>query len=105
MGWVNVSIKNLWDWFFILYYLTYCLTGIYLVWKWGKTESSKNKKKQSSIIMRVFFITLIIGAFTESVVNNVFSIRIPQLAPINADPCGVIFLAQRYGLLTTGECG
>jgi diguanylate cyclase (GGDEF)-like protein len=101
MGWVNVSIKNLWDWFFILYYLTYCLTGIYLVWKWGKTESSKNKKKQSSIIMRVFFITLIIGAFTESVVNNVFSIRIPQLAPIVMliPVASFSYAMQRYGLL------
>lgn len=101
MGWVNVSIKNCWDWFFILYYLSYPLIGIFLVWRWGKTESSRNIKRQSSIIIRVFIITLILGAFTESFVNNVFSTKIPQLAPIimMLPVLSISYAMQKYGFL------
>jgi len=101
MGWVNVSIKNFWDWFFILYYVSYSLMGVYFVWQWGKTADSKNVKKQSGIITRMFTLTLIIGAFTESVVNNVFTIKIPQLAPIimMIPVAGVSVAMQKYGLL------
>ena len=78
LGWVNVSIKNFWDWIFILYYISYSMATIFLIWKWRESASSKNVRKQSVIVLRAFIITLILGVFTESVVNNVFSIRIPQ---------------------------
>ena len=57
------------------------MATIFLIWKW-RESASKNVRKQSVIVLRAFIITLILGVFTESVVNNVFSIRIPQLAPI-----------------------
>jgi diguanylate cyclase (GGDEF)-like protein len=103
MGWVNVSIKNPWDWFFILYYLGYTSVGIYLVWKWGRSENSRNVRKQANIIIRVFLVTLVLGAFTESIVNNVFSIRIPQLAPVvmMLPVAAVSYAMQKYGFLDT----
>ena len=103
MGWVNVSIKNPWDWFFILYYLGYTSAGIYLVWKWGRSENSRNVVKQANIIIRVFLVTLVLGAFTESIVNNVFSIRIPQLAPVvmMLPVAAVGYAMQKYGFLDT----
>lgn len=101
MGWVNISIKNFWDWFFILYYVSYCLFGVYFVWKWGKSENSRNIKKQSKIITWVFLVTLVIGVFTETVVNNVFSIKIPQMAPIIMllPLVAISYAMHRYGLL------
>lgn len=101
MGWVNVSIKNFWDWFFILYYASYSLIGMYLVWRWGKTAESRNIQKQSGIINRSFLITLILGAFTESVVNNVFPVKIPQIAPILMliPVVSISYAMQRYGLM------
>jgi len=66
-GWVNVSLKNHWDWFFIIYYAGYTSIGIYLIWKWGKAESSRNVRKQASIIIRAFLATLLLGGFTESI--------------------------------------
>ena len=101
MGWVNVPIKNYWDWIFILYYLSYTLIGIFFVWRWGKSESSKNIKRQSSIIIRVFIITLVLGAFTESFANNVFSIKIPQIAPIimMLPVLSISYAMQKYGFL------
>ncbi len=101
LGWVNVSIKNFWDWLFILYYVSYSLASIFLIWKWGESASSKNIKKQSDIILRAFIITLILGVFIESVVNNVFSIRIPQLAPIIMllPVLSICYAMQKYGFL------
>ncbi|MGB3989604.1 MAG: EAL domain-containing protein [Acetivibrionales bacterium] len=103
MGWVNISIKNYWDWFFIAYYLGYTSTGIYLVRKWGKSENSRNVKKQANIIIRCFLSALVLGVFTESIVNNVFSIRIPQLAPIvmMLPVLGISYAMQKYGFLDT----
>ncbi len=101
MGWVNVSIKNYWDWFFILYYLSYPLIGIFFVWRWGKSASSNNIRKQSNIIIKVFIITLTLGVFTESIINNVFSIKIPQLAPIILmfPVVAISYAMQKYGFL------
>ena len=102
MGWVNVSIKNYWDLFFILYYLSYTIIGVFLVKRWGEA-GSKNIQKQASIIVRAFIITLILGTFTESIVNNVFSIKIPQLAPIIMllPVLAISYAMQKYGLLNT----
>ncbi len=99
-GWVNISIKNLWDWFFILYYIGYSATGLFLVWRWGKSANSKNIRKQSIIIFKSFIITLALGAFFESFVNNVFSIRIPQIAPIIMilPVLSISFAMLKYGL-------
>jgi diguanylate cyclase (GGDEF)-like protein len=100
-GWVNVSIKNFWDWFFIVYYLGYTSVGIFLVWKWGRSDNSRNVKKQANIIIRVFIITLILGFFTESFVNNVFPVRIPQMAPfvMMIPVLAVSYAMQKYGFL------
>lgn len=103
LGWVNVSIKNHWDWFFIAYYAGYTAFGIYLIWKWRKSESSRNVKKQAGIIIRAFLAALVLGGFTESVVNNVFSVRIPQMAPIIMliPVAAVSYAMQKYGFLDT----
>ncbi len=99
-GWVNISIKNFWDWYFILFYLSYPTIGLVLVRKWGKSENSRNAKKQSRIILISFLITLVLGAFLETFVNNVFSIKIPQVAPIIMilPVITISYAMQRYGL-------
>ena len=81
-GWVNIPVKNQWDWFYIAYYVSYTFISTYFVWKWGRNETSRNVRKQANIIIRAFLVTLVMGAFTESVVNNVFTVKIPQMAPI-----------------------
>ncbi len=100
-GWVNISIKNFWDWYFILYYFSYTTTGLVLVWKWMRSRSSRNAKKQSQIILTSFIITLVLGGFLETIVNNVFSIKIPQVAPIIMilPVITINYAMQRYGLL------
>ena len=100
LGWVNISIKNIWDWYFILYYVSYPLAGLALVWKWRKSESSINAKKQSKIILISFIITLVLGGFLETFVNNVFAIKIPQVAPIIMilPVITISYAMQKYGL-------
>lgn len=102
-GWVNVSIKNMWDWYFIIYYVSYTTVGLFLLWRWGKHENSKNTNKQSKIVLRSFIATLVAGIFFESVVNNVFSIKIPQIAPIIMvlPILSISYAMQKYGLLET----
>lgn len=99
-GWVNISIKNFWDWYFIAYYLGYTITGLIFVWKWGRSENSRNARKQSRIILISFIITLVFGAFFETVVNNVFDIKIPQVAPIIMvlPVLSFSYAMQKYGL-------
>lgn len=37
-GWTNIAANNLWDVFYILFYLSYFLTSIFLLWKWKKQQ-------------------------------------------------------------------
>ena len=103
MGWTNVSIKNMWDWYFISYYLSYTVVGLVLVWRWGRRENSRNVKKQSKAILWSFITTLVLGGFAESFVNNVFSIKIPQIAPIVMliPVLTISYAMNKYGLLET----
>jgi diguanylate cyclase (GGDEF)-like protein len=100
-GWTNIAANNLWDVFYILFYLSYFLTSIFLLWKWGKSSNSPRDKRSSKIIIYSFLFTLFIGALTDTFSNLLFSIDIPQLAPIFiVFPSIVIYYTiRKYGLL------
>jgi diguanylate cyclase (GGDEF)-like protein len=105
LGWVNVAVNNAWDWFYVAYYVLYSLAGYYLMWRWGCRSGNPRKKKQACMIVLSFACTLLLGTLTDTLGNTVFSLGIPQLAPIlMLFPAFVIYYSiKKYGLLNPGQ--
>jgi hypothetical protein len=54
-GWVNIAENNGWDKFFNLYYTSYILISLGLIWLWGKNSSSVKHKKESRVLIFAIF--------------------------------------------------
>lgn len=101
LGWVNIAANNIWDIFFMAYYVIYFLTSLFLVWRWGRQSNNPSEKKSSRIIIISFLSTTIIGSTIDIFGNIIFSLHIPQLAPILiVIPALIIYyVIRRYGIL------
>src|SRR5690554_4210007 len=56
LGWINISLNDAWDWYFYIYYISYVVTSLYLLFKWGYKSEKSEVQKQSWIIMTAFFV-------------------------------------------------
>jgi len=104
-GWVNVSPDIIWDWFFNLYYISYILISLYLIYNWGRKTRRKKNKIQARIIISAFSLAVVLGYITDFVFNKQIDLRIPQLAPIMATiPLSAIFYCiKKYGFMRSEE--
>ncbi|MGD9678972.1 MAG: EAL domain-containing protein [Vulcanibacillus sp.] len=80
-GWVNVSENNIWDIFFYVYYISYTVMVLILVYQWGRKSSDSTIKKQSRTIFASIIAALIVGSLTDVILSSVFS-NLPQMAPV-----------------------
>jgi diguanylate cyclase (GGDEF)-like protein len=105
MGWINVSANSWGDLYFNLYYVLFTITGLLLLWNWGKKSKDPVKKKQAYLFMSTYTIAMILGTLTDMIVNTYTSITIPQMAPVIVLlPTTAIFYAiKRYGLMGVGK--
>ena len=81
-GWANISINNGYDWFFYLYYISFIIASLALVWKWKQRLQDKKIIKQANLIIMTILISLLLGSFTDVVLNASFAKPLPQMAPI-----------------------
>jgi diguanylate cyclase (GGDEF)-like protein len=102
MGWINIAANNIWDMFFIVYYVTYFSASILLLWRWGRQSSNPKDKRTSNILIISFITNVIVGSLIDIFGNLVFSVDLPQLAPIlTVFPSIVIYyFIRRHGLLS-----
>ncbi|WP_367569147.1 EAL domain-containing protein [Lacrimispora sp.] len=100
-GWANISGNNGWDWFFNIYYISFMLTALGVIWKSDWNSYSASLKNKDNSIMLSFLIAFILGTVTDIIFNSVCSIDIPQIAPIIILlPIIVIYYTIiRYGLM------
>ncbi len=100
-GWVNISYNTFWDWFYNLYYISFSMIGIVMIFYWGRVSFDKEKKKQVLMINTSYFIAILVGTLSEFVINSVFSFKIPQVAPIIIlIPMSVMFYCiKKYGFI------
>lgn len=82
MGWINVS-KNAWgDLYFNCYYVSFTITGLWLLWNWGRKSKDSVKKKQAYLLIASFAMAIILGTMTDVIVNKYTSFHVPQMAPV-----------------------
>ena len=81
-GWINISINNVWDWFFYLYYVGYLLLCVGILFRWKSGTEESRIKKQANIILVSILIIAISGTVTDLVFSNFVKSPLPQMAPL-----------------------
>lgn len=101
MGWVNVTTGGLGDYYFNLYYVIFTLSGLYVVWQWGRNITEQAKKKQAKLFILTFGAAMVLGSLTDVIVNNYTAYKVPQMATIFILlPISAMFITiNHYGLL------
>jgi len=100
-GWISIPGNSLWHYFYVLYYSSFIIAGIYLLWQWGKSSHAENGK-----IIAAAVISSIIGSFVLKIIADVVpllysGIIFPQMEPLfSIIPMAATFhCAKLYGLL------
>jgi len=102
-GWSNIAVNNIWDFIFYIYYISYIITSLVLVLRWGQKSSDKNIKTQSRIIFFSFVSALVLATITD-VLMSTWAVKLPQMAPIiMLIPITAIYYAiTKYGFIVSG---
>lgn len=100
-GWVNINETTLWDKGYQLYYGSFALLCIGLLWQWGASSKERVKKKQAYLLIASYVLAILLGTLTEYIINFYFSFKIPQLGPVFVlfPVSAMFFCVTKYGLL------
>lgn len=91
----------LWDNFLMIYYLTYTVAGIVLLYLWGRKSKFQRDKYQSRIVIATLITVLVIGSITDIILPN---LGIPLLPPLTIlfimiPVGGIWFSIKKYRLM------
>ncbi|WP_082452148.1 EAL domain-containing protein [Paenibacillus ihuae] len=102
MGWANVSTNGWENIYFNLYYVSFILAVLLLLWNWGRKTEDPVKKKLAYLFMSSCAIASILATLTDVIVNAYTTFKFIQMAPfILLLPTTAIFYAiKRYGLMS-----
>lgn len=100
-GWINITEKNVWDMFFDIYYASFSIIVMGLIWNWGRKSSDVKHKAQAKLIFYSFIVALLLGTLTDNIFNSYLAITLPQMAPIIIlIPNTAIFISiKKYGFM------
>jgi diguanylate cyclase (GGDEF)-like protein/PAS domain S-box-containing protein len=79
-GWNNVWSESIWVYLFYFYYLSYTVTGLYLIYNFGRKSEEPLKKKQAKIIFIASLVSLILGTLTGVIFPVLIILAIPSVA-------------------------
>lgn len=82
MGWGNIPVNNFWDIFYNLYYLSFSLLTLGLLFQWYRSTPDRRKQQQAFWLLLAFAIAIALGTLTEMMANNLLAYPIPSVAPI-----------------------
>lgn len=99
-GWADLYPTVIFRNLFIIYYLTFGLTGIFIIYKWGKDSAKKREKKQSQIIVSTSLCTLVIGSILD-VVMPIIGVNFFPVAVITVSisMVGVLYAISKYKMM------
>ena len=97
LGWTSRSIGNGLDMFFRLYYISYILMSILVVWIWQRRIEDRQTAKRAKLIAYSLFASGALGTITDIVMTSLLNKPMPQLGPIFILlPAGSMYYAVRY---------
>lgn len=100
-GWVNKTNFSIYDIPHFLSYIGFSIASLILIIYWGIKSTDKTDKIIALTLVCSGFGGLLLGTFTEHLLNAVFQIEFPQLGPLSLlIPAGALFYnVNRYGML------
>lgn len=100
-GWVNLSVNTAWDWFFYVYYISYIIIALCILFKWKKETEDKAKKNQASVIIYSIILMGVLGSISDLVLNVFFVNPIPQMGPFfNLIPViSILYSAKNHNFM------
>lgn len=101
-GWANQSANGFFDWFFYIYYISFSVASIILLWIWDFMRIDENKKRVAKLVSLSFAISVILGTITDVIPRLFVQDVKPQLGVIFAIiPITTIFFAvKKHGFMT-----
>ncbi len=101
LGWINISGNTILDWYYNIYYISYSVIGIILLFHWGISSKEITKRKQSILIGTSFSIVVVGGTLTEYIINAVFTVKVPQIVTvvILIPMLTMFYCIRRYGFM------
>jgi diguanylate cyclase (GGDEF)-like protein len=104
-GWINISSRNLWDWFFNIYYAGYTVIAVWMLWDWGLKTADADKKKQSRWLILSFVFVIAASTITDIISNLNQQLNLPQIGSLTVLlPVSIIFyFIKKYGFLKPRE--
>lgn len=101
-GWINRLSNTKWDLFFNIYYISFTMIGVILVWNWQRKLKNKIVAKRGQRIVQTIMLSFIIGSFTDRISSLVFENPFPQMAPllILLPTWAMYHSARYYGVMT-----
>jgi diguanylate cyclase (GGDEF)-like protein/PAS domain S-box-containing protein len=83
LGWVGTGApESIWFWLYIVNCAACIVTGLFLVWFWGRKSDLKREKKQANIIIYAASITFVLGSLTNILLPVLHIQVIPAIASI-----------------------
>jgi hypothetical protein len=82
-GWINTSVENGWTTFFHVYYLSYMLASLVIVWRWRYKKDELITKNQSNLLFASIGIALFLGSLTDVILSRALKGPLPQMAPFS----------------------
>lgn len=77
--WREIYPINIFGLLFYVYYISYAIAGIMVIYQWGKNSVLNREKKQAYIIITTTILTLLLGILFEIVLRK----KIANLFPMN----------------------
>jgi heme A synthase len=98
LGWIKETQISGWDYFQWVYYTVFTITGLVLIWLWGRRSLNKQVKKQALVLFISFTAAYLLGTLTD-VVFQWFPIAIPPMSPIIMliPVSAVCYIIKHYG--------
>ncbi|HEX3026415.1 MAG TPA: EAL domain-containing protein [Clostridia bacterium] len=99
-GWDDNYPLNLMEKFFILYFSTYILAGIAVIYLWGGKSRKRRENKQAMVIIAADILTIILSVLSEYS-NVIFGVKTFSLTVIvlSVAMAGLLFAIKKYKLI------
>lgn len=82
LGWIDTGVHNVWTIFFNIYYISYGLASLAVLWHWRKRSEDPAIRQQALIILSALVAALLLGTATDTTLSLRLGSQLPPLAPI-----------------------